>query len=255
MPSVHAPLTVDHDGAFGTARREPHGWEVELHAGSGRLDVATGRALLARLVELVADHGGGPTTWRVPVATPEHHRIAEGAGFDGSRRIVQMRRSLPAPWHATIEVRAFRPGVDDDEWLRVNNAAFGWHPEQGGWDRDRLAERLASGWFDPAGFLLHPVDGPLDGFCWTKVHDELDPPAGEIYVIAVDPAAAGRGLGRELVLAGLDHLAGRGLDTVMLYTEADNVPARALYERLGFTVHHEVTVFGRTVASAARSDD
>jgi mycothiol synthase len=220
-----------------------------LHAGTGRLDVAAAHELLAALDRSLADHGGGIARWRVPQATPEHRRVARSAGYDGSRRLVQMRRDLPLPWRSAIATRPFRPGVDDDDWLRVNNAAFAWHPEQGGWDRAELHERIAEPWFDPDGFLLHPVDGPVDGFCWTKVHGELDPPVGEIFVIAVDPSASGRGLGRELVLAGLDHLADQGLGDAMLYTEADNQAARALYDRLGFSVHHEVTVFERAIDS------
>jgi mycothiol synthase len=39
-----------------------------------------------------------------------------------------------------------------------------------------------------------------------------------------------------LTLAGLQHLHERGLDTVLLYVESDNVPAVRVYEKLGFTV-------------------
>jgi mycothiol synthase len=61
---------------------------------------------------------------------------------------------------------------------------------------------------------------------------------GEIYVIAVDPDFAGLGLGRALTLAGLDHLASKGLRIGMLYVDAGNTPAVRLYEKLGFTVDH-----------------
>jgi mycothiol synthase len=125
----------------------------------------------------------------------------------------------------------------------VNNAAFDWHPEQGGWTVDQVREREAEDWFDAEGFLL-AVDaddpaGALLGYHWTKVHPPTatEPSMGEVYVLGVDPAAHGRGLGRMLTLAGLHHLAGRGLDTVLLYVEADNAPAVRVYEKLGFAVH------------------
>ncbi len=63
---------------------------------------------------------------------------------------------------------------------------------------------------------------------------------GEVYVVGVDPAAQGRGIGATLTLVGLHHLAQRlsGADqpTVMLYVEADNSAAVNTYQRLGFEV-------------------
>jgi mycothiol synthase len=248
-PNPVRPVETSADGARGTAVPGERGWEIDLQAGSGRLDVPVAGRLLGDLVEGIASAGGGTARWRVPAAKPEHRRIATTAGFSGDRQLVQMRRSLPLPDPVDLPTRSFEPGSDDDDLLRINNAAFDWHPEQSNWTHAHLRDRMAEPWFDPDGLLVHPVDGPMEGFCWTKPHRDGHPPLGEIYVIAVDPAAHGRGLGRGLVVAGLSHLAEQGLEMGMLYTEADNERAVGLYEALGFTVHHTVTVFTRDVES------
>ena len=142
-----------------------------------------------------------------------------------------------------VRIRSLAVGADEAELLRVNNAAFAWHPEQGGWTLDDVAEREAEPWFDPDGVLLAvDVTAPQHvlGFHWTKVHatgtGEADAtaPVGEVYVLGVDPAAQGRRLGQALTLAGLVHLRDLGLGAVVLYVEADNAAAVRLYRDLGF---------------------
>lgn len=188
--------------------------------------------------------------WRSPWSPEVDEQLRE-RGLRRRRLLHEMRVALPLPESVLaatrrITVRPFEPH-DAQAWLRVNNRAFEWHPDQGGWDLERLESRLAEPWSSPEGLLVHDDDaGVLDGFCWTKVHDELGsdapggarPPAGEIFVIAADPSTRGTGLGRALTVAGLQHLASLGLELGVLYVEADNEPAVSLYERLGFRVHH-----------------
>ena len=147
-----------------------------------------------------------------------------------------MRRSLAGltetPSGAgAVHLRSFRPG-DEAEVLRVNAAAFAHHPEQGSMDADELAERMAEPWFDPAGLLVAADGDRLLGFHWTKRHSAT---LGEVYVVGIDPASQGLGLGKVLVDAGLRHLRDGGAEDVLLYVESDNVPAVRLYEGLGFT--------------------
>ncbi|MFJ8477798.1 mycothiol synthase [Kitasatospora sp. NPDC094011] len=224
-----------------------------------------GRGLARPLVDavLAEAHAAGrdAVDFWVHGGHPAARHLAEAYGAELVRELRQMRRTgrqteaVAAP--AGIELRTFRPGEDDAEWLRLNALAFAHHPEQGSWTERDLAERIAEPWFDPAGFFLAIRDGKVVGFHWTKVHPATatEPELGEVYVVGVDPAEQGSGLGRALTAAGLRHLTGsgageRGLETVLLYVDADNPAAVRVYERLGFTVH-EVDLMYRARYRAA----
>jgi len=197
---------------------------------------------------LAVDDAATLTAWLPGTIAPIESALVR-LGFHEDRRQHQMRVTLPRPDVARVpdgvELRAFRPGTDDAAWLRVNNRAFANHPDQGGWVEEVLTRRMAEPWFDPAGFLLAWRGGDLAGFCWTKVHEEPER-LGEIFVIGVDPDAQGLGLGRALVLAGLDHLATvRDCPNGVLYVAAANTPAVSLYESLGFVIHRTDTALVR----------
>ena len=173
-------------------------------------------------------------------ATEADAAEAAAAGLTLVRCIDQLRIALPLnDANPLLPTRPFVPGADDDAFLRVNNRAFEWHPDQSNWSKDELTARLNEPWFDSDGFLLHEIDGELAGFCWTKIHPQtdVDPELGEIFVIAVDPAFHGRGLGRSLTIAGLTFLASKSVSIGMLHVEHNNVPAQTLYRNLGFREH------------------
>ena len=178
---------------------------------------------------------------------PAARALAARAGFARIRSLWTMHRPLadlpPVPaFPPGVTLRTFSAGADEAAWLNLNRRAFAHHPEQGAWTAEDLSLREREPWFDPDGFFLAERDGKLAGFHWTKIHGTADSenpaaghqPIGEVYVVGVDPAGQGGGLGRALTLAGLHYLRSRGLPEVMLYVDEDNTPAIRLYESLGF---------------------
>lgn len=215
--------------------------ELTVHPGARRRGV--GHALVAALLAEVPD--GRLRLW-AHGQHPAAARMARRWGFASERVLWQMRRSLYAPLPASrfppgIEVRSFVVGQDEAAWIEVNNRAFADHPDQGAWSIDDVQRREREPWFDPAGFFLAERGGRLVGFHWTKVHGgEIGSghghdAIGEVYVVGVDPAEQGGGLGPALTLHGLRSLRARGLAQAMLYVDATNTRAIRVYERLGFT--------------------
>lgn len=222
---------------------------VESGDGSGVLELAVhpsyrNQGVAGKLLGALQGKRGldGLSAW----SHGNHEAAAELAtrfGYGPVRELWKMRLMSSAPALPDaglpdgVSLRAFGPGRDEQAWLAANRAAFSHHPEQGSMTLADLEARKAEDWFDPEGFLLavNP-EGELLGFHWTKVHPRQGPhPAiGEVYVVGVTPAAQGLGLGKALTVAGIKHLQDQGLHAVMLYVDADNEPAVALYQKLGF---------------------
>ncbi|WP_448468281.1 mycothiol synthase [Mycolicibacterium sp. XJ870] len=236
-------LTLDDDRVVGYLNLAPADGDdpamAELVVGPQARRRGIGTAMTRTAL---AEGGSGARIWAHGNLEPAR-ALASALDLVVARELLQMRRPLtdlpPVRDVPGVRIGTYSGPEDDAEILRVNNAAFSWHPEQGGWTEHDLAERRNEAWFDPDG-LFQAFDeqtGALLGFHWTKVHDA---DLGEVYVVGVDPAAQGRGLGSVLTLAGLHHLAERltasSQPTVLLYVEADNSAAVNTYRKLGFEV-------------------
>lgn len=224
-------LAVDGGAVVGYLNLSPEMAEAVVHPEHRR------RGIGVELIRTGLAEGTAGTRIWAHGDLPAARATAATLGLHPVRELLQMRRSLAdlPDFQARHDIRTYAGTSDDAELLRVNNAAFSWHPEQGGWTEDDIAERRGESWFDPEGLFL-AFEGPrLLGFHWTKIHNAA---LGEVYVVGVDPAAQGRGLGAELTLLGLHHLARRlGPEAdVTLYVEGNNTAAVKTYRRLGFGV-------------------
>jgi mycothiol synthase len=214
------------------------------------------RGIGTQLVEELLRRSGGRLRLWAHGLHPAAATLAHRLGFERSRVLWQMRRSLLTPLPepglpSDVTVRTFVVGEDEQRWLELNNRAFAAHPEQGRWTVRDVQQREAEDWFDPEGFFLAERGDKLVAFHWTKVHGatagrshEHDP-IGEVYVLGVDPEEAGAGLGQAMTVVGLRHLRDLGLREVMLYVDDDNASAVRLYERLGFTKWDKDVSFSR----------
>jgi mycothiol synthase len=249
-----ADLLVSSDGQLaGYARVDPPA-AGEPAAGELVVDPAFRRRGVGRALAdaLAAEAGAGGLRVWAHGDLPAAGALAAAAGFERARSLWQMRRPLAEPLAeprlaAGITVRTFRAGQDEDAWLAVNATAFATHPEQGAWTPADLEQREREAWFDPAGFFLAVRGDRLAGFHWTKIHpaEGAEPAIGEVYVVGVDPAERGTGLGRALTLIGLSYLRDRELGEVLLYVDESNVAAIRLYESLGFARWSADVMFSR----------
>lgn len=210
---------------------------VELVVHPDHRRQSLGGAILRALLER------GETRYWAHGDLPGAQALARSAGLAAERTLLVLRLAMTRePEHehevAGVTIRSFTE-TDADAIVAVNGRAFAAHPEQGGMDRADFDRRRAEAWFDPAGLFVAEREGEVAGFHWTKVVGDI----GEVYVVGVDPAAHGGGLGTALTARGIRHLWDQGLRTVDLYVEGDNDPALAVYRRRGFTERARDTLY------------
>ena len=136
------------------------------------------------------------------------------------RGAVGLRRGRSRDLRRCVDVdrRAFGPENSFD--------ALDLHAALDATDRSRLRVAVPG----PAGQPGHAGSGAIVGFAVTG----RDGTRGYLQRLAVDPAAAGTGIGSALVTDALRWCRARGVRRTVVNTESDNVRALRLYRRLGF---------------------
>lgn len=131
-----------------------------------------------------------------------------------------------------MDVREFVPADDETlvrSLLQLQRAAYAVEAALIGDDRiPPLHEDLEDLRRVPLRWLgAFATDAQLVGaLAWSEETGEVD-----LHRLVVDPATVRRGVGSALVHAGLRHAGGR---RTFVATGRANIPARSLYERVGF---------------------
>jgi mycothiol synthase len=255
----HGKLTgYAHTVTYRDQERRRVSCEFVVHPEQRGLGV--GRMLLTQAIE----HARLQQAHRIDVwaynDSPASAHLASQLGFKPVRRLLHLHRHISetaaAAAVADARIRAFRPGEDDERWLKLNNRIFAGHPENGSWTLEDLRARMAQPWFDAEDVLMLESNGSLAGFCWLKVETRRDEGlVGEIYVIGTAPECRGMGLGRHLVVQALRHLQERGTRIAAIYVDDSNTAAVSLYEGAGFHHHHVDVCYTRDLTVEAFDRD
>lgn len=172
-------------------------------------------------------------TW-LRFANDDELDAARGAGFEIMRRLGVLASPLDDVHVADppdgLNIRHV-VNEDLDGVLAVLLDAYD-GTEDGGWTRDELERRRAYSWYRDRDLLVAATDDHrIAGIHWTKRRDEN---RGETYNLAIAPWAQGRGLGRALLTAGMQHLADQGRREIILWVDRSNERALNLYDSIGF---------------------
>jgi len=133
------------------------------------------------------------------------------------------------------EIRSFRPGMDEDAWCRVRNAAFS---NLKGSETAITPEMVAkmpseSDYLDGGMMILYEHDQPV-GVVRGSDDEYEDSPIMNIGPLAILPEYQGKGLGRILLRAAIKFSKEKGYKRCVLCVNADNEQAKALYLQEGF---------------------
>lgn len=111
-----------------------------------------------------------------------------------------------------------------DECAALHSTAFAYS-----WGQDEF-ERLISASNAFGDAALDPKKNALVGFILSRVASD----EAEVLTVVVAPGLRRRGIGRSLVVSHLARLRDVRVKALFLEVEETNLPARKLYENLGF---------------------
>lgn len=148
--------------------------------------------------------------------------------YAGLRRALLTHLKLELPPAMTVGLRPVAPG--DEAALVALEVA----PDQVDWvaaNSVSLAQARANSRCAPLGILA------ADSLVGFAMYEDYGEDIFALHRLMVDQSEQRRGYGREAVRQLVEHLRERGAVTLYLSFRADNTPAQAFYEQMGFRHH------------------
>lgn len=186
----------------------------------------------------------------------ERQTVIEQHGFAPVRYYLRMRRALSEPIPEPVFPPGYHVRAGDHEphaWAELYNDSFAdhynFHPRDAAfvehWQRD-------PDYLSELNLVVTAPDGTLAAFAWCHIHAERNKRSGRldgtIGVLGTRPAHRRIGLGRALLLTGMQRLRRVGMSTADLGVDAASpTGANTLYESVGFRTTRSHVMFSRAV--------
>jgi mycothiol synthase len=192
----------------------------------------------------------------IPEANLPGKTLALRLGFKFIRHFYELaldldNMRLPDIGPSEFVIRSLRPD-EADKLTQIQNRSFagswGFNPNTS----DEIAYRINLSSCSPANIMMVYLKNQPIGYCWTRIFTEKGSATagrkGEIHMLGVDPDYRGKGIGRDVLLAGLANLKRAGVSIVNLSADGEDPVARGLYESVGFTVCSRTEWFEKKLA-------
>ncbi|HEX77052.1 MAG TPA: GNAT family N-acetyltransferase [Dehalococcoidia bacterium] len=200
------------------------------------------KGLAAKLIDCATrratELGAKAVHVNIPQDSVRVKRLLCKRGFRFVRRFLELRLDvsqarLPNISQLAPRCRHLQRG-EEAELAQIQNRCFadtwGYNPNT----TEDVIHRISLPHCSPEDVILAcDADKPI-GYCWTRTKLGGNMGKGCIYMLGVDPDHRGRGIGRQVLVAGLAYLKSKGLRVVELTVDSENKAACALYRSVGF---------------------
>jgi len=133
-----------------------------------------------------------------------------------------------------LKIRRFVQGKDEEDWVRVWNAAYKEYDDlrQMAVDEFRVFEEAPE--FDPEGRFIAELDNQPVGIIHAYIDKLRKEKKGFIRSFGIIPEFRGRGMEEELVKIAFKELKSRGMEVVQAWAADNREDKVHLWENLGF---------------------
>ena len=214
-------------------------FKVLVHPGWRRRGLGT--ELLRRVEQRARSLGGT----RLDVMVEQGQ--SGGRAFLQARRLREVHRCwdmvlatdsdvTPPQWPRGYTIRHFVTGQDEMNSVELENASFRNEWEYAPVQAGEIEGFVRSPSFRPEGVVYAVSQGTVVGECWAWIDNSATAASchGDIWCLCVHPEHRSRGLGRALLLCGVEWLQKQGVGCISLGVDGANDGAKRLYESVGF---------------------